>query len=126
MTSSTTSSHGVSTLDHVHVGPRRHDVRDDGVAQLDDAFDHFAGVFFEQAFAMAFADDRADFLFDGFLVGLVRTCGRRGGARSASTPRAPTPAAGPAVPMTPQTGQRGVQKSPAAMRAIDHGSHTVE
>ena len=39
------------------------------VAQLDHAFDHFAGVFLEQPFALPFADDRADFLFERFFRG---------------------------------------------------------
>ena len=56
-------------LDHVNVGPRRHDVRHVRVAQFDHAFDHLAGLFFEQALAVALAHDRANFLFDRFLVG---------------------------------------------------------
>ena len=80
-------------LDHVHLGARRHDVRHHGVAQLDHAFDHLAGVFLEQAFAVALADDRADFFFDRIFVGLGAACGRRRDAASASTSPAPTPVA---------------------------------
>ena len=81
------SSHGCSSLDHLHFGPRRHDVRDDDVAELDDALDHLAGFFFEQPFAMAFGDDRADFFFERFFVGLfgVRPARR---CRTQSMPRA--------------------------------------
>ena len=39
------------------------------VAKLHHAFDHFAGVFLEQALAMAFGDDRADVLFERLFVG---------------------------------------------------------
>ena len=38
--------------------------------KFDHAFDHFAGFFFEQAFAMTFGDDRADFVFERFFVRL--------------------------------------------------------
>ena len=89
MTYSSTSSHGVLSLDHVHVGPRRHDVRHDDVAQLDHALDHLAGVFFQQAFAVALADDRANFLFERFFVGPAARRGRSSRCSSASKPRAP-------------------------------------
>ena len=68
ITLSTTSSQGVLDREHVHFGPRRHDVRDHGVAQLDHALDHLAGIFLEQSFAVPLADDRANFLFERFLV----------------------------------------------------------
>ena len=59
-----------SDLDHVHFGPRRHDLRHHGVAQFDHALDHFAGIFLDQPFAVAFADDRANLLLDRILVGV--------------------------------------------------------
>ena len=58
--------------DRDHVGPRRHDLRDIDVAQLDDAFDHFPGVLFEQSFAVPLGHDGANFLLERFLVGRGR------------------------------------------------------
>ena len=69
ITSAMHLSHGSVDVQHVHVGAGRHDLRHVGVAQFDDAFDHLAGLVFEQAFAMALGDDRADFFLDGFFVG---------------------------------------------------------
>ena len=54
-----------------HVGPRRHDPRDVDVAEFDHAFDHFAGVFFEQSLAVAFGDDGADLLVERIFVGFL-------------------------------------------------------
>ena len=52
-----------------HVGPRGHDLRDVGVAQLDHALDHLPRLFLEQALAMPFGDNGADVLLERFLVG---------------------------------------------------------
>ena len=113
-------------LDHVHLGPRRHDVRDDDVAQLDDALDHLAGFFFEQPFAVALGDDRANFLFERFLVGLaaaLRPASRR------STPsnrlRHARRAATSAGSTNRQHGQVRYRNRSAPTRTIAHGKQTT-
>ena len=109
----------------MNLGPRRHDVRHDGVAQLDDAFDHFAGFFFQQTFAMAFADDRADFFFDRFLVGLLRrAAGQRDAAMRRRT-RALHTSGSASRPNMFHSGQVRYRNRAAAIRAIDQGSQTV-
>ena len=112
-------------LDHVDLGPRRHDVRHDGVAQLDDALDHFAGFFLQQAFAMAFADDRANFLFDRFFIGLLRRAAGDAVQQRIDDRARSTPAAAPDGPAMFHSGQVRYRNCAAAIRAIDHGSQTV-
>ena len=138
MTYSSTSSHGVLSLDHVHLGPRRHDVRDDDVAQLDDALDHLAGLFLEQPFAVAFGDDRADFLLERLLVGLRAACGPVRRCSTASKPRAsqtsgivsrlePSPA-GPGVvqkPLGADPGDRPRQADTRRRPAPDASASTI-
>lgn len=59
---------GEGDRDANHVGPRRHDGRDIDVAQFNDPFDHLPGVFFQEPFAVAFGDERANLLFERILI----------------------------------------------------------
>ena len=61
---------GDGRRDREHVGPRRHDLRDVDVAELDHPLDHLPRLLLQQPFAVAFADDRANLLLERVLVGV--------------------------------------------------------
>ena len=105
--------------DGKHVGPRGHDLRNVGVAQLDHAFDHFPGFFFQQAFAMAFGDDGADVFFERFFVGDRQACGRPGGAgpRRRRAPAGQTARAGSSRPTAPARRRTGTDRPTAGRRS---------
>ena len=57
---------------HMHVGARGHNLRNVGIAQLDNALNHLPRIFFEQALSVALGHDRTDFFFDRLFVDRLR------------------------------------------------------
>ena len=107
-----------------HVGPRRHDLRDVGVAQFDHALDHFAGLFFQQTFAMAFGDDRADVFFERIFI-RGRQIAPATRCKATSTTRA-SKCQRREQELTPQSsGQAKNRNGSAQSRAKVHGSQRL-